>query len=42
MSTKLTQTSRGVNWLNNFQGFDRLTAEKLLNGITWISALQND
>ncbi len=40
MSMKLTQTIAGINWLNHFKGVDRLTAEKLLEGITWISNVE--
>lgn len=34
---KLTQCTTVIDWLNNFEGPDRITAEKLLDGITWVS-----
>lgn len=34
---KLIQSSRVTNWLEHFEGLDRYTAEKLLDGITWVS-----
>jgi hypothetical protein len=40
MNIKLAQTSQGIDWLEHFQAFDRLTAENLLNGVTWISAFE--
>lgn len=40
MDIKFNETTKGIDWLNHFKGVDRLTAEKLLEGITWISAFE--
>jgi hypothetical protein len=40
MCNKLSETKQSIEWLDHFQGFDKLTAKKLLDGITWISGFE--
>ncbi|MDY6976730.1 MAG: hypothetical protein SVW51_10980 [Pseudomonadota bacterium] len=38
MSFKLSETTQGIKWINHFNGSDKIYAQQLLDGITWISS----